>query len=58
MPRFSTRKLAVRDRIATITRNRPERLNAVDDRMPAAPDARSTWSHDVTGTRTAARRRR
>src|SRR5512139_1684764 len=34
MPRFSTLRLAVRGRTATITLNRPERLNAIDDRMP------------------------
>jgi len=34
MARFATLRLAVRGRIATITLNRPERLNAIDDCMP------------------------
>ncbi len=33
-PQFSTLKLSVKDRIATITLNRPERLNAINDEMP------------------------
>jgi enoyl-CoA hydratase len=34
MPKYETLKLAVRGRIATVTLNRPERLNAIDDAMP------------------------
>ena len=33
-PKFSSLKLSVKDRIATITLNRPERLNAINDEMP------------------------
>jgi enoyl-CoA hydratase len=33
-PKFSTLRLDVTGRIATITLNRPERLNAIDDAMP------------------------
>ena len=42
-PKFTTLKLAVKGRIATITLSRPERLNAINDAMPgeiaAAVDA-------------------
>ena len=34
MPTFTTLPLEVRDRIATITLNRPDRLNAIEDAMP------------------------
>jgi enoyl-CoA hydratase len=34
MPTFTTLTLEVRDRIATITLNRPDRLNAIEDAMP------------------------
>ena len=33
-PKYSSLKLSVKDRIATITLNRPERLNAINDEMP------------------------
>ena len=33
-PKFTTLKLSVKDRIATLTLNRPERLNAINDEMP------------------------
>lgn len=46
MPRFSTLKLAVRGRIATITLNRPERLNAIDDRMPGEIEAAVAAAND------------
>jgi enoyl-CoA hydratase len=46
MPRFSTLKLAVRGRIATITLNRPERLNAIDDRMPGEIEAAVSAAND------------
>lgn len=34
MPKFATLKLEVAGRIATITLNRPERLNAINRDMP------------------------
>lgn len=46
MARYTTLKLAVRGRIATITLNRPERLNAIDDRMPAEIEAAVTAAND------------
>lgn len=46
MPGYRTLSVDTRDRIATITLNRPERLNAIDDPMPgeirAAVDAANT----------------
>ena len=33
-PKFSTLKLDIRERVATITLNRPERLNAINANMP------------------------
>ena len=48
-PKFSTLKLSVKDRIATITLNRPERLNAINDAMPgeirAAVEAANADDH-------------
>jgi len=32
--RFKTLRIAAQDRIGTLTLNRPERLNAIDDQMP------------------------
>ena len=32
--KFSTLRYAVKDRVARITLDRPERLNAIDERMP------------------------
>jgi len=46
MPRYTTLKLAVRERVATITLNRPERLNAIDDRMPAEIEAAVAAAND------------
>ncbi len=38
-PAFSTLRYAAADRIATITLHRPERLNAIDERMPGELEA-------------------
>lgn len=46
MARDTTLKLAVRGRIATITLNRPERLNAIDDRMPGEIEAAVQRAND------------
>ncbi|HMM84082.1 crotonase/enoyl-CoA hydratase family protein [Azohydromonas sp.] len=46
MARYTTLKLAVRGRIATITLNRPERLNAIDDRMPGEIEAAVQRAND------------
>jgi enoyl-CoA hydratase len=46
MARHTTLKLAVRGRIATIALNRPERLNAIDDRMPGQIEAAVAAAND------------
>jgi len=46
MPRYKSLKLAVRERVATITLDRPERLNAIDDRMPAEIEAAVAAAND------------
>lgn len=44
-PRLKTLKLSVDGRIATITLNRPERMNAIDDQMPGEIRKAVDWAN-------------